>query len=86
MVIIFGTQRKRQQQTTPTKFDEMSQDKLDTIVNKAAKSNQERTDEALTRADSFAFQVANPQFKRTDKNTRIMNHQLTSWGITNPSF
>jgi hypothetical protein len=69
-----------------TKFDGMPQDKLDRIVNRAAMSNQQRTDEALTKADAYAFQVANPQFKRTDKNTRVMNHQLSSWGIENPTY
>jgi hypothetical protein len=75
-----------QRQTIHTKFDGMPAQKLDAIINRAAMTNQQRTDEALTKADAFAFQVANPQFKRTDKNTRVMNHQLSSWGIENPTY
>ncbi|HEX3642351.1 MAG TPA: hypothetical protein VHV10_13755 [Ktedonobacteraceae bacterium] len=71
---------------TPTKFDDMPDHKLDAIVNRAAMSNQDRTQEALTKADAFSFQVVNPQFKRTAKNVRVMNHQLTSWGITHPTY
>jgi hypothetical protein len=69
-----------------TKFDGMPQDKLDRIVNRAAMTNQQRTDEALTKADGFAFQVVNPQLKRTDKNTRVINQWLTSRGIENPVY
>src|SRR5438045_8323612 len=70
----------------PTKFDEMPAHELDAVINRAAMSNQQRMDEALTKADSYSFQVVNPQFKRTDKNIRVMNHQLTSWGIANPTY
>jgi hypothetical protein len=71
---------------TPTKFDDMPAHKLDALINRAAMSNQERTDEALTKADAYSFQVVNPQFKRTAKNVRVMNHQITSWGITHPTY
>lgn len=69
-----------------TNFDKMPADKFKAVVNKLAQSNQDREAEAITRADAYSFQIANPQFKRTDKNTRVMNHQLTSWGITNPVY
>jgi hypothetical protein len=69
-----------------TKFDGMPAHKLDAIINRAAMTNQQRTDEALTKADAYAFQVANPQFKRTDKNTRVMNHWLSSRGIENHTY
>jgi hypothetical protein len=76
----------QQQQPSTTKFDGMSTEQLDAIVNKAARSNQERTDEALAKADSYAFQIAHPELKRTDNNTKIINHQLEAIGITHPSY
>lgn len=82
---IFHPQDQSQQPST-TKFDGMSTEQLDAIVNRAAMSNQERIDEALSKADSYAFQVVNPQYKRTEKNKQIMDHQLTSWGITHPTY
>src|SRR5260370_3170058 len=75
-----------EEQTTTIAFDEMPDDKLNAAINKAALSNQDREIDAITKADSYSFQVANPQFKRTAQNTRVMNHQLTSWGINNPTY
>src|ERR1700733_10780434 len=50
-------------------------------VNSAAMSNADRQAATITRADSASFQIANPWFKRTDKNTDLVNRWLDAQGI-----
>src|SRR5205807_9403742 len=75
---------------TPTitfdEFNEWPEEKLNALVEGAAQSNHEKTDATITRADSYSFQVANPQFVRSDKNRQLINNQLEAWGITNPIY
>ena len=78
--------QETEDQPTPIAFEEMEIEKLDTLVNKAALSNQDQQAEALRKADSYAFQVAHPEFLRTANNTRLINHLLQTWGITNPTY
>jgi hypothetical protein len=60
--------------------------KFAAVVNREALSNADKQAEALSQADSYSFQVAHPEFRQTDKNIRLVNHWLTSQGITNPLF
>lgn len=69
-----------------TAFDNMPLDKFAAVVNKFARTNGEKQADAISRADSYSFQVANPWLLRTEKNTALINHWLTSRGITNPTF
>jgi hypothetical protein len=72
--------------STPTDFDEMSEPDFRKVVDAAAMSNADRAAAALRKADSYSFQVAHPEFRRTANNTRLMNHWLSSKGITHPTF
>ena len=72
--------------TSPIAFDEMSADQLNKVVANAALSNQDRHSEAVSKADSYSFQVAHPEFIRTTANTKLVNYQLQTWGITNPTY
>lgn len=60
--------------------------KFSSAVNNAAMSNADRQAAAITRADSFSFQIANPWFKQTDKNTNLVNRWLDAQRITNPTY
>jgi hypothetical protein len=60
--------------------------KFSSAVNNTAMSNADRQAAAITRADSFSFQIANPWFKQTDKNTNLVNRWLDAQGITNPTY
>lgn len=71
---------------SPINVNELPSDKLKSIVHRAALSNQDRENEALRQADSYSFQVAHPELRRTEANTRLLNHQLQSWGITRPTY
>src|ERR1700730_2370971 len=73
--------------THNTEFAEkLTTDKLNKLVNKAAMSNQDRQAQAISKADAYSWQVANPQFLRTAANTRLINHQLDTMGIVNPTY
>jgi hypothetical protein len=78
------------EQSTPvaelSKFENMDESALRKIVDGAAVSNGQRQAEALRKADSYSFQVAHPELKRTARNMKIINHWLTTKGIDQPSF
>lgn len=70
-------------------LDGLTLQQMDNIVSKAALSNQDRHAAATARADAFAFQTANPWFRRTVSNTKVVNDWLRSKGIkygTYPEF
>jgi predicted transglutaminase-like cysteine proteinase len=74
------------EQTTTVTLDGLPFEKVASLVNKAALNNHERQADAITKADSYSFQVAHPELIRNAENTKLINHQLTSWGITNPTY
>lgn len=74
------------QNLTPVALDEMPLDKFADVVANAAKGNADKQSEMLTKADSYSFQVAHPEFQRTANNTRLINNWLDTKGITNPLF
>jgi len=55
-------------------------------VNKAALTNADRQAAAISKADSYSFQIAHPEYRRTDKNNQLVNRWLTLQGITNPTY
>jgi hypothetical protein len=61
-------------------------DTLNKVVKKAAMSNLEMHAEATRKADSYSWQVANPQFIRSAENVKVINQLLQTWGITNPTY
>lgn len=70
----------------PEVLRDLSLEKLDSIVNKSELSNADLHAEAIRKADSYSFQVAHPELCRTAENVRLINHWLTSHGITNPVY
>jgi hypothetical protein len=58
----------------------MSRKRLQAVVTKAALSNEDVRNEAISTADSYSWQTANPQFLRTAKNIKLINHYLQSKG------
>jgi hypothetical protein len=79
------TQHPDEEKTSVT-LDGVTLDQFDTIVSKATLSNQERQADAIRRADSFAFQVANPWLKLTKTNTKLIDNWLEQKGTTWPTF
>lgn len=71
---------------TPVSLAGISLEQFDAVVSKAALSNQERQAEAIARADGFAWQVANPWYKRTATNAKLVNHWLSEKRITQPMY
>jgi len=74
------------EETKNVSLDGISLEQFDGVVKKATLSNQDRQADAISKADSYSFQVANPWFKRTASNTKLVNHWLTSKGINDPTF
>ncbi len=74
------------EQKTNVSLDGLTLEKFDTIVSKASISNQDRQADAISKADSYSFQVSNPWFKRTDANTKLVNHWLEQKGISHPTY
>jgi hypothetical protein len=70
----------------PVSLDGISLEQFDGVVRKATISNQERTADAIAKADGFAWQIANPWYKRTDANTKLVNHWLSEKGVTQPMY
>jgi Tfp pilus assembly protein PilX len=70
----------------PVSLDGISLEQFDGVVQNATVSNKERIADAISKADSYSFQLANPWFKRTTANNKLVNHWLTSKGITNPTY
>jgi len=73
------------EEKTPQSLD-VSHDKITAACAGAGKTTAELKAEAITRADGFSFQVANPWFKRTDSNLKLVNHWLQSKHITYPQY
>lgn len=67
-------------------LDDMTAEKLDAAVQRASVNNQQREAAALSKADSYSFQIAHPEFLRTAENTRLINHWLQTQGIANPLY
>lgn len=65
---------------------DIAHDKLTAICTNAGKTNTELQAEAITKADGYSFQAANPWFKRTDGNMKLVNHLLESKKITYPQY
>lgn len=61
-------------------------EQFDRIVNRAATSNADREADAIEKADGYAFQVANPWFKSTDSNIKLVKGWLKSKGITHATY
>jgi hypothetical protein len=70
----------------PYDFTKVNLQKFDSIVSNAAKTNQERQADAIAKADSGSFQVANTWYVRSAANERLVNHWLKSNSITQPMF
>ncbi len=70
----------------PYDFKNVNFEKFNSIVNTSAKTNQERQADAIAKADSGSFQVANTWYVRSTANERLVNHWLKSSGITQPMF
>lgn len=70
----------------PVSLSGISLKDFDGVVKKANLSNADREADAISKADGFAFQVANPWFKRTAANIKIINHWLSSKGINDPTY
>jgi hypothetical protein len=64
----------------------MSADKLNGFVKKEALSNQAKRDEAIRKADSYSFAVSHPEFLQTKENVRLLDYQLRTMGIDNPTY
>ena len=69
------------QQKDPVKLDNITLDQFDFIVKKLSLSDADRHAAAIEKADSYSFQVANPWFRQTDANIKIVNKWLESKGI-----
>jgi hypothetical protein len=74
------------EETDPSVFENMNRSEFASVVNRTAMSNTDREADALSKADSWSFQVANPWFLRTEKNTKLVNHWLKTQGIENPLY
>jgi hypothetical protein len=81
-----GNQTLTPEKSDSTVFDDMPLQKFASIVNKTALSNSDLQAEALSKADSYSFQVAHPELERTVKNNKLINHWLTSQRITHPLY
>jgi hypothetical protein len=71
---------------TPTNFNDMSLGNFTDFVNRAAQTNADVAAAAITRADSYSWQIAHPEFLRTAENNRLINHWLDTKGITDPTY
>ena len=78
--------QQQEVEADPATLDKLSLEQFTGVVNKAALNNHEKQAEALRKADSGSFWVANPQLKNTAKNIRLINHWLTTRGISNPLY
>ena len=67
-------------------FEEMPLNKFAEVVNNVGRTNAERTNDTIAKADSYSFQVAYPEFLPTENNQRIINHWLKTQGIENPTY
>lgn len=74
------------EQKSDVSLDSLTLDAFDKIASKAALSNEDRMAAAITKADGFAWQTANPWFKSTDSNLKIVNQWLSSKGINYPTY
>lgn len=82
----FVKQSQQHQEADPHEFDNMSVDQLTAVVTKAALSNSDLSNDAIRRADSYSFGVTHPELLQTAKNVKLINHWLTTRGITNPQY
>ena len=70
----------------PYDFKKVNLQKFDTIVSNAAKTNQEKQADAIAKADSFSFGVANPWVIQSAGNKKLINHWLSQNHITQPMY
>lgn len=77
-----------EQQETPIDFKAMPLSRFADLVNKASRrvNNTDRRNDTITTADSYSFQIAYPEYLRTENNKRIIDHYLATKGITCPTF
>jgi hypothetical protein len=68
------------------KFDTITAAKLDKIVARAAMSRGEKESAIISDADGQCWLAANPQYLHTKANDRVLDHLITSWGITHPTY
>lgn len=67
-------------------LDRLTLEQFDGIVKNYVRSNQERTAEAITKADGATWQVSNPWFKQTKANLKLVNTWLSGKGINYPTY
>ncbi|MHB8218175.1 MAG: hypothetical protein ACYDDS_19040 [Candidatus Sulfotelmatobacter sp.] len=67
-------------------FFEQHPDTFLETVNRSAQSNANREAEAVTRADGSCWLVANPQFKQTAANFKLINQWLDAQGVRHSTY
>jgi hypothetical protein len=75
-----------EEKQTNVSFENMPLEQFSSVVKSAGRSNTEKTNDAIAKADSYSFQIAHPEFLRTANNTRLIDHWLKTQGIDNPTF
>jgi hypothetical protein len=74
------------EETTTVTLADIPADRLSAAVNKEALSNSDRHAEAISKADSYSFQLVHPELLPTPNNNKLINHWLETHGITNPTY
>jgi hypothetical protein len=71
---------------TANPIEKMSYGEFSGVVSNYAINDQERHAEAIAKADSYSWQIANPWYRQTTVNQKRVNYWLSQKGISNPMF
>jgi hypothetical protein len=81
-----GAVRPTDKQKTHVSLEGITLNQFDGVIKNTNLSNQDRHAAAITKADGSSWQIANPWFKRTDTNLKLVNNWLASKGINYPIY